>query len=193
MLLKVALVALLSISIVLISAGASMATVTTFKHEAKYGILIYVYYLDSSTVSSTTPSVNTAMTPPTGTGSQLLLVGESAYLWSTQFSSATTISSGKWLLDLWAESVLGGSFTVSIYVTNSAGTIQSTVVNAGTTGTIGTLTEAQVSTTFSGSQVSVPANGYIEVELTAPTVGAIELYWGAAQLTDFQVPKTVLS
>jgi hypothetical protein len=193
MLVKLVFAILVTISLIGIAANATSASVTAIKVEAKYGILIYTYYLISSTVTTTTPSTNTALIPPTGTGTHTFLaISETAYLWSTQFPTATTISPGAWLLDLWASSVLGGTMTVSIYITNSAGTIQSTIVSSGTTSTIGE-TKGQVATTFIGSEVSVPANGYIEVEVTAPTLSVITMDWGAAQLTDFQVPKTVLS
>jgi hypothetical protein len=188
----VAVAFLIILSVIGVSASATSVTIASVHDEVKYAILTYVYYLISSTVTTTTPSTNTALTPPGGSGSHNLLIGSSAYLWSTQFLAATTISSGNWLLDLWASSLLGGSMTVSIYITDSSGAVQSTIVNGGTTNAIGA-SNGQVATSFSGSQVSVPSNGYIEVVLTIPAVSTMTLYWGVAQLTNFQVPKTVLS
>ncbi len=83
---------------------------------------------------------------------------------------------------------------ISIYVTNSAGTAQSTISSDVVTSTIGTSKTAIV-VESSGSQVSVPSSGYIEAVLDAPSSGpsSFTIYWGKAQLTDFQVPYHILS
>jgi hypothetical protein len=85
---------------------------------------------------------------------------------------------------------------VSIYVTNSAGTVQSTIVSNAVTPVIGT-SITQVAMRFSGSSVTVPAGGYINVVLYAPTGSGnptyYNIYWGTGQLTNFQVPYRVLS
>jgi hypothetical protein len=189
---KVIFVILVVLSLIIVAASATSVTIASTVVEAKYGLLTYIFYLDSDSVETTTPNVNTEMTPPTTTGDQAIVAGDSAYLWSTEFASSTTISAGAWLVDLWALSLLEGSFTVTAYVTNSAGTVQSTVASGVATTTLSD-TEASASAEFLGAQVTVPAGGYIEVELTAPTLGVILLYWGTAQLTDFQIPRVVLT
>jgi hypothetical protein len=85
---------------------------------------------------------------------------------------------------------------VSIYVTNSAGTVQSTIVSNALTPTIET-SVTQVAMTFSGNSLTVPAGGYLNVVLFAPTGSGhptyFTIYWGVGQFTNFQVPYRVLS
>jgi hypothetical protein len=85
---------------------------------------------------------------------------------------------------------------ISIYVTIGAGTVLSTIVSGASTPTIGT-SETQVSMSFSSASVTVPAGGYISVVLFAPTGSgnpqSYTIYWGTGQLTNFQVPITVLT
>jgi hypothetical protein len=133
-----------------------------------------------------------ASTQSGSTGSFTVLLGTSDRLWSPQFSSAATISAGTVVHDLWGSSPLADSLNVAIYSTDSAGTIQGTIVSAGSIGTFG-LTKGQVVARFSGSQVSVPANGYIETVLTGSGTSAVTVYWGNAQESNFQVPYRVLS
>jgi len=75
--------------------------------------------------------------------------------------------------------------TVNAYTTSSTGTVQNTLIASGTTGTI-TPTKAQISTTPASSQGTIPASGYIEVQLTASA--SVTIYWGTGQLTSFQTP-----
>ena len=75
--------------------------------------------------------------------------------------------------------------SVSVYVANSAGTSTATVASSLQSPLLAT-TKSEISMMFSASQVTIPANGYIEIVILAPT-GARTIYWGAGQPTDFQV------
>lgn len=175
---------------------ASSVNISRTTFQADYGTLTYVYFETSSGPGSSTPGTNTALIPSLGSGSYAVSRGSSAYLWSAPFAQAATVSAGTWVLDLWAAGSSSGVMKVSIYVTNSGGTVQSTIASSVATSTIGS-TETQVVLRFSGVQVSVPASGYIEVELYAPSGSgnprSFTIYWGAAQQTDLQVPYSVLS
>jgi len=83
------------------------------------------------------------------------------------------------------------TFSVSIYVTNSAGTTTSTVASGVTSPTL-TTSATEYVMAFSGSQVSIPANGYISVVIVAST-GSDVVFWGGTQPTDFQVSFTTRS
>jgi hypothetical protein len=181
------------VAIVAINASAAIVNIISERLQTKYGELTFLFYETSSTVSTTTPNVNTATTPPSGTGSTEILAGSSAYLWSTEFQKATSVSRGNWVLNFWALGLgLSGSATISIYVTNSAGTEVSTLVSGGSSGSIG-LSKSEISDELSCSAATIPAGGYIEVVLTSALTSAMVLYWGSGQLTDFQVPETILS
>ncbi|MDA4118732.1 MAG: hypothetical protein OK455_10365 [Thaumarchaeota archaeon] len=181
----------MAVSIVALVASATPATVTTKNLQTKYGILTYVYFETVSATSSSTPGTNTAFTQSGSTGSYTVLLGSSVNLWSPQFSSAATLSAGTVELDLWGSAV-SGTLTVSIYATDSTGTIRGTIVSGGSTASFG-LTKGQLVTRFAGAQVSVPANGYVEAVLTGAGLSVITIYWGAAQESNFQVPYRVLS
>ena len=140
---------------------ASTVKVASQNSQTKYGALTYLYFETISGPSSSSPSTNTAQTPSSSSGSYAVSRGSSAYLWSPKFASATTVSSGNWVLDLWAAGSSSGTMTVSIYVTNSAGTAQSTIISSASTTTIGT-SKTQIVMKFAGSSVSIPAGGYIE-------------------------------
>jgi trimeric autotransporter adhesin len=81
---------------------------------------------------------------------------------------------------------------VSIYVTNSSGNIQSTVVSNVQSPPIGS-SVAQYVMSFAGSQVNVPQNGYIAISFSATQTASYTVYWGNGQPTNFQVPYRVLS
>lgn len=99
---------------ILVSYSSSVA-VTRVNVQTKSGILTYVYFETISGPSSSTPSTNTAQTPPSGSGSYSISQGSVGYLWSPRFTSASTISAGKWVIDLFGS--LGTSATQCIPVT----------------------------------------------------------------------------
>jgi hypothetical protein len=187
-------VTLILISLFSMSEFAAQPLISTQEHQMKFGVLAFVYYLTSSTFDSTTPSVNTAMTPPTGTGDNEILPDSSGYLWSTQFQNAWTTSQGECVLDFWAEGVaVEGSVTITIQATNSAGTVVGTLASGIDSGSLSLSGVEEVENTFSCSQVTIPAGGYLETVMTTPLLAAVILYWGAGQLTDFQIPAQILS
>jgi hypothetical protein len=84
------------------------------------------------------------------------------------------------------------ALSVSIYVTDSSGNIQSTVANNVQSPTIGSSLNQYV-IRFAGSQVTVPQNGYVTISLLATQTASYIVYWGKGQPTNFQVPYRVLS
>ena len=189
--------ALILVGAMSMASFATNVSVTTTHLAGSAGTLTYAYFESATASSGTSPSVNTALSQPSGTGTTTINRGGTVRLWSTQFSSSRTLPAGLWVVDLWAlASGRSGQLTVSIYVTNSAGTVQSTVLASASTPTVAT-SKTQVAVTASGPSVTVPASGYVEVTLTAPSGGSapssFTLYWGKAQGTDFQVPITVVT
>jgi hypothetical protein len=175
---------------------ATSVSVTSVNVQQRAGVLTYIYFETSNAGSSASPSVDTSLVAPSGTGSYAISRGSTVNLWSTPFTSSTSIPAGYWNIDLWASTTKATGLTVSIVVTNSAGTTTGTVLSSGTTTNVGTA-KGQVFTRFSGAAVAIPAGGYIDVKLTAPSgasnPASFTVYWGKAQLTDFQVMMSVES
>ena len=190
------MLAILFISLITVYSFASTVNVTKSTIQTKFGSLIYCYFERSAGSSGTTPSTNTAQTPLGSSGSYSLTRGSTLYIWSPQFTSATTINSGKWVLNLYAATTSGsGPITVSIIITNSAGTVKTTIVNSVSTPSL-TTTKSLVLMSWSIAAASVPVNGYIGVKLTAPSGSgnpSFTIYYGLNQQTDFQVPYRVLT
>lgn len=193
--LRTMLFALLFIAAIATVTFASPVSVTNITRQTKYGTLTYVYFEKVSGPSSSTPATNTAQSAPSNSGSYAVARGASAFLWSPQYTTATTISAGKWTLNFWVAGSTSGTMTVSIYITNSAGTIQSTIASNVVTPTIST-SKTQVTMYFSGNSATVPSNGYVSVVLSAPSGAgkpSFTVYWGTGQLTDFQLPYRILT
>ncbi|MDH2900132.1 MAG: hypothetical protein PXY39_04100 [archaeon] len=180
---------LIVISIFGISSFAASVNVTRATYQAEIGALVYVYF-ETANGGTTTPATNTAQTQSSSSGSFKVSKGSSTYLWSPQFASTATVSQGTWVLDLWASCTTAGTISVSIYTTTSSGTSQSTILNGGTTSIVPT-SETQIVNSFSGSQGTIPASGYIEMVLTVSRTCTI--YWGSGSQTNFQVPFSTLS
>jgi len=81
---------------------------------------------------------------------------------------------------------------VSIYVTNSSGTVQSTLSSNVQSSTIGS-SKGQYAMSFAGIQVTVPQNGYVSIMLSANQTTSYTVYWGQGQPTNFQIPYQVLT
>jgi len=82
--------------------------------------------------------------------------------------------------------------TIALRTTDSSGTLVSTLLTTSNTNPI-LATKTQIITVFSISSGSIPAGGYLEVILTAPSGASITVYWGVGQPTNFQVPRVVLT
>jgi hypothetical protein len=140
--------------------------------------------------SCTAPAINTILSALGAAGGPTRFNrGSSVCLWSTQFTSAQSLYAGTWVTDLWLSAQAAGyGLTVTMSVTNSGGTPTATVFT-GTTSNVPT-SETEARDTYAGSAVSIPANGYLMLMLTAPTGGGKprnwNIYWGAGQLTSFQ-------
>jgi hypothetical protein len=89
-------------------------------------------------------------------------------------------------------SVPVNAIRVSIYVTSSSGSIQSTVASNVQSPSIGS-SEGQYAMSFAGIQVTVPQNGYVSIMLSANQTTSYTVYWGQGQPTNFQIPYRVLS
>jgi hypothetical protein len=107
--------AVVLLSIVIGVSAATSVSVTAPVYQSKYGTLTYVDFETVSGPSSPTPGTNTAQIPSGTSSSYRVVKGTSGYLWSPQFTSATTISAGKWVFDFWASTI---SY-VAITLTNS--------------------------------------------------------------------------
>lgn len=190
------LIVLLFAILVMTGSYAATVRVTISTAQQQSGSLTNVYYETASGATGTAPSVNTALTSPTGNGSYTVTRGSSVYLWSPQSATSAVIPSQTWVLIMWVSGVSAGTMSVAVVTTDSSGTTIGTIVSNAPTGNIGT-SKSQVVTTFSGIQATVPVNGYLKVTLTAPTGSgnskSFTVYWGAGQLTDFQVMMSVLS
>lgn len=136
-----------------------------------------------------TVAADTSFSAPGSSGSFAVAAGSSAFLWSPAYPSAATVYSGSWLLDLWASATTSGTMSVLLVAVDSTGTFTGLAVS-GVTGTIG-VAKSEVQTTFSGSQVSVLASGYLLAILTNPTGSGrtCTIYWGTGQVTNFQTPS----
>ena len=157
------------------------------------GLDFYENAAPSSTCTS--PSADTILNSLPSPNSVPLSRGTTYCLWSTQFTSGSTLYALNWVTDLWLDaSATGYGIGVAMYVTDSTGAVQGSAIFSGTTSTISTknlLTELK--DTFPGVAASIPTNGYLELTLTPPTGGGTphgwDIYWGTGQLTNFLTPS----
>lgn len=108
------------------------------------------------------------------------------------FALGTTINYWSIVGDALVPASSGAIIKVSAYTTTSTGTVQSTLFsnqNANPTSQEG----GQVATCFSTSAGTIPASGYIQVVLTAPTSSTIIVTWGRDQPTNVQICTTYSS
>jgi len=117
-----ALFVIVIISAVSVASFASPETITNTSSQMKYGSLTYMYYETSSGPGTSTPSTNTGTIPSGSSGSYSLAASSTAYLWSSQFASATTISAGNWLLDLWGSAAVVADVPITISNNQSSAT-----------------------------------------------------------------------
>lgn len=185
------LFALLVMGALAVGSYATSVSVATKSYATDSGVLTDVYFESATAPTSTTPSVVTATSQPSTTGSTSIAKAGTVYLYSPQFTSSASVGAGAWMFDEWALVSVSGTMTITIAIVNSAGTVQTTVAS-GTTPTVAT-TKGQVALSLTGSAVSIPADGYIRVAVKAPTGATSTLYWGKAQGTDFQVPMSTES
>ena len=93
--------ALLVLVLLTVQSFASSVTVTSKNLQARRGQLTNVYFQTITGPGSSTPSANTALIPSAGSGSYSIASGSSAYLWSPQFATSTSISSLNWIFNFW--------------------------------------------------------------------------------------------
>ena len=147
------------------------------------------FYVDATAPTSATPiTVDTSLAQP-ATSNSFTFNKATIYLWSPQYTAATTLYAGTWTLDLFVGANKANPLTVTITTVTSTGALSSTIATGVSTPSIGALSEVIVPIT--GAAGSVPANGYILVTLTAPTPGnpLFTLYWGTGQASSFQSPS----
>jgi hypothetical protein len=114
-------VALVALALLAAQSLAASVGVTNTRLQTKYGTLTDVYFETASGPGGSTPSSNTAQTPSSSSGSFTIPPGTSGYLWSPQFTGATTISAGNWVFNFWAAAVAVAHSYVPITLTNSQG------------------------------------------------------------------------
>ena len=111
------LIALMLFSIMVILPSASPVNVTSSSSQAKLGIYMVPYFENANAPLISSPvTVDLQMSKPSSSGSFIIPRGISGYLWTSQFSSATSIPTGKMTLDLWAGATpsLDGQASVAI-------------------------------------------------------------------------------
>jgi hypothetical protein len=174
------------------SAFAATVSVSSVHYQDRSGLLLYGFFVTAAGSATMTPTVNTALTQTGAATSFTIASGATKYLWSTQFgATATTISAGNWMLDIWVSDSTAGTDTyVTIYTTTSTGAI-STTVQSETGGAPGT-TKIQSDVVLTESAATVPAHGYIALALTS-SGGTTTIYYGSGQHSNFQVPYKVLT
>jgi len=111
--------AIFVLAIFIIISSAVSVNISRVISQTKRGVLSYIYFETVSGPSSSTPSTNTALTPPGGAGSYSISMGSTGYLWSPRFTSAATISAGKWVTDFWGKLEVPALYDVPITLTNS--------------------------------------------------------------------------
>ena len=118
---RTSLLFLIALAILAVIAVASTVTVTKANDASYAGTLIKPYFENQNApvTGCTAPclTVDTQTTQPGTSGSFALSGSSSMYLWSPQFTAATTAQAGTWVLDFWAAAA---SYSyVPIILTNS--------------------------------------------------------------------------
>lgn len=179
--------ALFALALVAVSASAANVAIQRTTVQAQLGrAMLFIYYENANAPSESSPVVDTGTTQPTASGSYSITTPDPGRLWTPQYMSATNIPAGDWTFNIWETSSRSGSIILSVYTTNAAGNRVSTILSDAVISVTTAKTEAIA--TFSGSAGTIPSGGgYIEVVIK-PTGGAtVTIYWGAGQLTNFQL------
>ena len=79
--------------------------------------------------------------------------------------------------------------TVSYVTTNSAGTVQSTMIS----GSTATITAIYAPVSISSSAGTIPASGYVRVLVSGPSGAGLTVFWGTGKPTQFQIAFTYRS
>lgn len=180
--LKRFLLSILLISTLSVASFAASVSVTTVTLQTKYGSLTNVYFETASGPSGSTPNTNTALTPSGSSGSYAVSNGATAYLWSPQFTSATSVSAGNWVLDLWASaSSGGGTFGDASIESSSEALGRAPSPPAGVVAYVPvTLVNSQTSPVAAGTQVMLTVNwsGYSSyLAANLQNVGFFDASW----------------
>lgn len=110
---------IISLALITVASYATPVPITSSRSQTKSGLLTYIYFESASGPSTATPSPNTSQIAPSGSGSYSINKGSVGYLWSPQFTSLSTISAGKWTIDLWGALGVSALTDVPITITNS--------------------------------------------------------------------------
>ncbi len=146
------------------------------------------YAIIGDAVQGYLPSVasDTSLTAPGSSSSFTVAASSSAFLWSPVYSADTTIYAGSWVLNIWARKTTSGTLTAQLVAVDSSNSIMAQAAS-GSTNTI-TTTKTEVTTTYSGSQITVPSGGRLLVIIRNPS-GTLTVYWGTGQLTNYKTPS----
>ncbi len=169
--------------------GESTSASVSFNTATKNDFLVGALYINGE------PKTN--IIGPGFTGISVLSSGK--MIGATEYRNVATagshtvtfsfgLSSQSWSMigDALAPASSGAVIKVSAYTTTSNGIIQNTLFSnqdANPTPQEG----GQVATTFSTSAGTIPASGYLLVNLTAPTTSTMIVSWGSGQPTNVQI------
>jgi len=140
----------------------------------------------AGTIGGTTATLVTAVA---GTGDS----NAAEYILSTTAQSSVSCSFGSvskfWNILCDAIMPARQTITVSYVTTNSAGTVQSTMIS----GSSAAITAVYALVSISSSAGTIPASGYVRVVITAPSAAGLTVFWGTGKLTQFQIAFTYRS
>lgn len=169
------------LSIATVSSSATSVSITATSRQAKLGIYMYSYFENANAPSSSSPvRVDTATSIPGSTGSYTIVQGASAYLWTPQFSSATSIPSGKMTLDLWGGSTpaLDGSASSRFNAASGSVSLNTTYAND-VVYVVVAIKSTTRTPTISGGGLTWNSRGSA-VESGTGAVGGVYAFWAAS-------------
>ncbi|MDA4119208.1 MAG: hypothetical protein OK436_01335, partial [Thaumarchaeota archaeon] len=175
-----------------VQAGTSAPTVTGVSTIADNDFIFSVFgaYLSvTETAGAIAGTTSTLVTTVAGVGDSNAVEYRAITTSQSSFSCVFGTSTMFWGVLCDALMPARQSVTISYATTNSAGTVQSTMIG----GSAATITALYAPISLSSSAGNVPASGYIRVVITAPAGTGLTVYWGSGKLTQFQVSYTYMS
>ncbi|MHB8584878.1 MAG: hypothetical protein ACYDDF_03460 [Thermoplasmatota archaeon] len=171
------------------SATAAAPTVSGVSTTADTDLLMSFFggYTTATETAGTLDGVSgTVDTTVSGVGDSNAVETAQATASGSSFSCTFGLASTYWGALCDAIVPAKQTVTVTYATTNSAGTVQSTMVNAQSA----TITAVFDRYAFASSAGTVPANGYILATVTAPAGQALTVHWGYGQPSNFQITPT---
>lgn len=174
------------------SATSSSPTVSSVSTSLVSDFVIVTfgsYTAISETAGSIGGSAATLAKAVGGTGDRYNNAVEYRTVTSTQSSISCSFGTSTTYWGVLCDAIAANpvSITVSLFTTNSAGTIQSTLAS-GVNMNLADTGSATLSLTSSSG--TVPASGYVELQVTTPSTSGITVLWGGGSPTAFNTPDT---